>query len=119
MKNKKLNPEDQEMLKAFEAGEFASDLKDKRRTQLAKLAEETVRKDKRLNIRISRRDLEALQRKAIKEGLPYQSHVSSVLHKYTARAYISFEQTSCSTQLYVSGGFKDIAANKAGQRTNR
>ncbi|MFH2124532.1 MAG: CopG family antitoxin [Pseudomonadota bacterium] len=99
MKKKKLNPEDQEMLEAFEAGEFESDLKDERRTQLAQLAEETIRKDKRINIRISSRDLEALQRRAIEEGLPYQSLVSSVLHKY------------------VSGGFKDIAANKALQQT--
>ncbi len=101
MKKKKLNPEDQEMLEAFDAGEFESDLKDDRRTQLAKLAAETIRKDKRINIRISSRDLEALQRRAIEEGLPYQSLVSSVLHKY------------------VSGSFKDISANKALQRTSR
>lgn len=101
MKNKKLNHEDQEILEAFEAGEFESDFKDERRTQLAKLAEVTIRKDKRINIRISSRDLEALQRRAIEEGLPYQSLVSSVLHKY------------------VSGGFKDISANKALQRTCR
>jgi predicted DNA binding CopG/RHH family protein len=101
MKNKKLNPDDQEILEAFEAGEFESDFNEERRTQLAKLAEETIRKDKRINIRISSRDLEALQRRAIEEGLPYQSLVSSVLHKY------------------VSGGFKDISANKALQRTSR
>lgn len=101
MRNKKLNPEDQELLEEFEAGEFKSDLKDERRTQLAKLAEETIRKDKRINIRISSRDLEALQRRALEEGLPYQSLVSSVLHKY------------------VSGGLKDISADKALQRTNR
>jgi len=101
MKNKKLNPEDQEMLDAFESGELKSDLQDERRTQLAKLAEETIKKDKRINIRISSRDLEALQRRALEEGLPYQSLVSSVLHKY------------------VSGGFKDISANKALQRTSR
>jgi predicted DNA binding CopG/RHH family protein len=101
MKKRKLNPEDQKMLEAFEAGEFESDLKDERRTQLAQLAQETIRKDKRINIRISSRDLEALQRRAIEEGLPYQSLVSSVLHKY------------------VSGSFKDISANKALQRTSR
>jgi predicted DNA binding CopG/RHH family protein len=101
MKNKKLNPEDQEMLETFDAGEFESALKDERRTQLAQLAEATIRKDKRINIRISSRDLEALQRRAIEEGLPYQSLVSSVLHKY------------------VSGGFKDISANKALLRTSR
>jgi predicted DNA binding CopG/RHH family protein len=101
MNKNKLNREDQELLKAFEAGEYKSDLTDERRTQLAKLAGEAIRKDKRINIRISSRDLEALQRRAIEEGLPYQSLVSSVLHKY------------------VSGGFKDISANKALQRTSR
>jgi len=68
MKKRTLNPEDQEMLEAFEAGEFESDLKDERRTQLVQLAEEAIRKDKRINIRISSRDLEALQRRAIEEG---------------------------------------------------
>jgi predicted DNA binding CopG/RHH family protein len=101
MKTKKLNPEDQELLEAFEAGNFQSDLKDERRNQLAKMSEETIKKDKRINIRISSRDLEALQRRAIEEGLPYQSLVSSVLHKY------------------VSGGLKDITANKSLQRTSR
>jgi predicted DNA binding CopG/RHH family protein len=101
MSSKKINREDQELLEAFEAGEFNSDLKNDRRTQLAQLAEATIRKDKRINIRISSRDLEALQRRAIEEGLPYQSLVSSVLHKY------------------ISGGLKDISANKALQRTSR
>jgi predicted DNA binding CopG/RHH family protein len=101
MSNKKLNREEQELLKAFEAGEFESVLEDERRTQLTKFAEETIRKDKRINIRISSRDLEALQRRALEEGLPYQTLVSSVLHKY------------------VSGGLKDISANKALHRANR
>ncbi len=95
MSTKRMSREDQELLDAFEADEFKSDLQEERRTQLAKFATETIKKDKRINIRISRRDLEALQRRAIEEGLPYQSLVSSVLHKY------------------VSGGFKDITAQKA------
>ena len=100
MKNN-LDHEEQEILEAFDAGEFESDLTDERRIQLAQLAEETIKKDKRINIRISSRDLEALQRRAMEEGLPYQSLVSSVLHKY------------------VSGSFKDISADKALQRTSR
>ena len=92
MSIEKLNKEEQELVDAFEADEFKSDLNEKRRTQLAKLAETTIKKDKRINIRISSRDLEALQRRALEEGLPYQSLVSSVLHKY------------------VSGGLKDITA---------
>lgn len=101
MSNKKKNREDQELLDAFEADEFESDLTEDRRSQLAKFAKETIKKDKRINIRISRSDLEALQRRALEEGLPYQSLVSSVLHKY------------------VSGGLKDITAQKAVSRTNR
>jgi predicted DNA binding CopG/RHH family protein len=99
MSKTKLDQEEHELLEAYEAGEFTSDLDDDRRKYLAKAAEESFVKDKRINIRISSRDLEALRRRAMEEGLSYQSLVSSVLHKY------------------VSGGLKDIAANKARQRT--
>lgn len=95
-----LDPEEQELLDAYESEQFESDLSEERREYLASAAEETFRKDRRINIRISSRDLEALQRRALEEGLPYQSLVSSVLHKY------------------VSGGLKDIAANKPGQKTH-
>lgn len=94
------NQEEQELLKAFEAGEFESVLDEERRTQLAKSAEETMTKDRRINIRIPSRDLDALERRALEEGLPYQSLMSSVLHKY------------------VSGGLKGISANKIRYRTN-
>lgn len=99
MSKRRLDRSEQELLDAYEAGEFESDLDSERREFLAKVAEETFKKDKRINIRISSRDLEALQRRALEEGLPCcQSVVSSVLHKY------------------VSGGLKDIAADKAHQR---
>lgn len=45
-------------------------------------ARETFKKDARVNIRISRKDLEALQKKALEEGIPYQTLMASVLHKY-------------------------------------
>lgn len=99
MAKNKLDSEEQELLEAYESGDFESGLDDDRRGHVANAAEETFRKDKRINIRISSRDLEALQRRALEEGLPYQSLVSSVLHKY------------------VSGGLKDISARKPGQRT--
>jgi len=99
MTKSRLDSEEQELLEAYESGEFESDLDSDRREYVAKAAENTFKKDKRINIRISSRDLEALQRRALEEGLPYQSLVSSVLHKY------------------VSGGLKDISANKSGQRS--
>ena len=101
MTDPKLSKEEKEILKAFEAGEFKTDLMPRRKKMLQASAEETFRKDRRINIRISGRDLEALQRRALEEGIPYQTLVSSVLHKY------------------VSGGLHDIMANKASQRTQK
>jgi predicted DNA binding CopG/RHH family protein len=100
MTESKLDPEEQELLEAYESGGFVSDLDADRREYLAEAAASTSKKDRRINIRISSRDLEALQRRALEEGLPYQSLISSVLHKY------------------VSGGFKDMFADKPDQQTH-
>ena len=101
MSDHKLSKEEKKILAAFEAGEFKSELTPKRKKYLQAVAEETFKKDKRINIRISSRDLESLQRRALEEGIPYQTLVSSVLHKY------------------VSGGLHDVMANKALQRTQK
>jgi predicted DNA binding CopG/RHH family protein len=79
----KLTKEEQGLLDSFEKGEWipVANLP-KRKQELAEYARHTLRKDKRLNIRISERDLIELQRKAVKEGLPYQTYVSSVIHKF-------------------------------------
>jgi len=45
-------------------------------------AKNTLLKDQRMNIRIAQRDLEGLKTKALEEGMPYQTLVSSILHKY-------------------------------------
>lgn len=95
MSKVKLDEEEKEILRDFEAGEFKSVLTPQRKQQLAKAAEETFKKDKRINIRISSRDLEAIQRRALEEGIPYQTLVSSILHKY------------------VSGSLCDVTANKS------
>jgi len=84
MKEVKLNPEEQEILDDFDAGEFKSVMSESLKKSAQTAAEETLKKDKRINIRISSRDLLALQRRAAKEGLPYQTLVSSILHKYVA-----------------------------------
>lgn len=99
MKNVKLSKEEEQLLKAVEAGEFKSVLTKKRRSELVTAAKNTVRKDKRINIRISNRDLKAIQLKATEEGIPYQTLVSSIIHKY------------------ISGSLKDISANKRMQRS--
>ena len=45
-------------------------------------AKNTLLKDQRMNIRIAQKDLEGLKTKALEEGMPYQTLVSSILHKY-------------------------------------
>jgi len=79
----KLDAEEQEILKAFENDEFKSVSNiTKEMKKYSKYAQNTIKKDKRLNIRISERDLEAIQRKAIEEGIPYQTLISSLIHKF-------------------------------------
>jgi len=81
----KLTKEEQEILDSYEKGEWVP-VKNlsKRKAELMKYARNTLKKDKRLNIRISERDLTELQRKAVNEGLPYQTYISSIIHKFVS-----------------------------------
>ena len=78
----KLSKEEKEILKSYENDEWVSvsNPSDMERYKLA--AKNTFKKDKRVNIRMSEMDLELLQERALIEGLPYQTLMSSVLHKY-------------------------------------
>jgi len=79
----KLSKEEKEILNSFEKGEWVPVTNfSERKKELMEYAQNTMKKDKRLNIRISERDLLELQRKAVKEGLPYQTYVSSIIHKF-------------------------------------
>jgi predicted DNA binding CopG/RHH family protein len=53
------------------------------------VALETFKKDQRLNIRISSRDLKNLQARALEEGIPYQTFAASVLHKFVSGHLVS------------------------------
>lgn len=79
----KLTNKEKEILDSFEKDEWipVANLS-KRKKELVAYARNSMRKDKRLNIRISERDLLELQRKAVNEGLPYQTYVSSIIHKF-------------------------------------
>jgi len=79
----KLDPEEKEILEAFESGKLKSvknRLRELARHRNAAVA--TFAKASRINIRISSKDLRALQKRALAEGMPYQTLVSSVLHKF-------------------------------------
>ena len=81
----KLDANEKEILDSVERGEWPSVRGAKReRNRYARYARATFRKDRRLNIRISSKDLEAIQKRALEEGLPYQTLISSLLHKYAS-----------------------------------
>lgn len=78
----KIDAYEQEVLTAFEKGRLKSVAT---KTELAKFkaaARATAIKDRRVNIRLSSGDLSDIQVKALEEGVPYQTLIASVLHKY-------------------------------------
>ena len=79
----KLSKEEKELLDSVERGEWKTipNFKEEAK-RVQEYARDTFRKDKRVNIRISEKDLVNLQKRAIQEGLPYQTLMSSVLHKF-------------------------------------
>ena len=81
----KLDAEEKELLASYEAEEWqpVGNLEEKRQSY-SEYASTTFKKDRRVNIRISKKDLEALQKRALEEGLPYQTLIASVLHKFVS-----------------------------------
>lgn len=83
MKNKlKLTPVEKGILESYENDEWVSITSPSEIAKYQAAAKATFKKNKRVNIRISEMDLELLQERALIEGLPYQTLMSSVLHKY-------------------------------------
>ena len=77
-----LDTYEQNVLAAFEAGKLKSVASKAELARLRAAARATALKDKRVNIRLSSIDLQDIQAKALVEGLPYQTLIASVLHKY-------------------------------------
>jgi predicted DNA binding CopG/RHH family protein len=83
MKDFNLDSEEMELLESLESGEWNSvdNLEDELISH-QNIAKSTLKKDKRVNLRMSSKDLEAIKTYAVEEGLPYQTLMSSVLHKF-------------------------------------
>lgn len=78
-----LDPEEREILRAYEEGRLQRALGSSREVaRLESAARDTLRKDKRINIRLPSHDLVEIKRLAAREGVPYQTLISSILHKY-------------------------------------
>ncbi|MFK5938477.1 MAG: CopG family antitoxin [Sulfurimonas sp.] len=83
MKELKLSEEETELLDSLESGEWNSveNLQEEISSHQT-IASNTLKKDKRVNLRMTSKDLEAIKIFAVEEGLPYQTLMSSVLHKF-------------------------------------
>jgi len=78
-----VDDDEREIMGSLEAGEWttAADAND-RKNEAIEIARSTMRKDRRMNVRISERDMRNLKIRAAEEGIPYQTLVTMVLHKY-------------------------------------
>ena len=94
MKKTTLDLEEKEILASYERDEWRP-VKDPK-SEIARLqqyARNTLQKNKRINIRLAERDLAGIQAKAVEEGMPYQTLISSILHKYLSGRLIERHTT--------------------------
>src|SRR6266567_3097617 len=107
MKTKEAKYEE-DILTSFEKGEWHSvpNLNEEI-ARYAATAAATLSKDKRINIRLSSRDLEDVQTRAAEEGMPYQTLIASVLHKYVSGRLI---ETTARPTMRSTGRAKKLRA---------
>jgi predicted DNA binding CopG/RHH family protein len=85
MKKTILDDEERDILVSYERGEWVPVKNAKKEIKkLQQYARNTMQKDKRINIRMSSKDLDQVQVIAAQEGIPYQTLVSSIIHKYVS-----------------------------------
>jgi len=86
MSEKAFKPIDQEeknLMESIERGDWQPVKNfDKEKEKAATAARNTLKKDKRINLRLTQKDYHQIQIKAIEEGIPYQTLISSIVHKY-------------------------------------
>ena len=78
-----MRKEEDEIIEAYESGGAKLETPSRKLLkQLAEAGENTFKKDKRINIRLSGHDLTGIQRKALQKGIPYQALISGLIHQY-------------------------------------
>ncbi len=78
----KLDAYEKEVLAAYESGKLKPAATKAELARMRAAARATAIKNRRVNIRLSSGDLQDIQAKALEEGMPYQTLIASVLHKY-------------------------------------
>ncbi|MFH2045884.1 MAG: antitoxin [Pseudomonadota bacterium] len=80
---KAIDQEEQDLMESIERDEWQPVKNfDQERKKVIEAARNTLKKDKRINLRLSQKDYQQIQIKAIEEGIPYQTLISSIVHKY-------------------------------------
>ena len=77
-----LDKEEKELAESLEKDEWISNLDKKEKKKYEAYARYSLNKQKRINIRMPERDLKKIKAKAIEEGIPYQSLISMLIHKF-------------------------------------
>ncbi len=78
-----MDKQEKKLLRSYDKGEWkSSNSKRGAFKKYISYARESLKKDKRINIRVSARDLEGIQKRAVEEGLPYQTFIASIIHKF-------------------------------------
>src|SRR5574343_252684 len=103
-----IDANEQDILAAFEKGQLKSVATKGELAKFKAAARATAIKDRRVNIRLSSGDLNDIQVKALEEGIPYQTLIASVLHKYvTGRLAEQPSGTKPRSSLQGNGGKND------------
>lgn len=78
-----LDKDESDMIKSLENNEWqpVTDFNQQKKAAV-EAARNTLKKDKRINLRLTQKDYHQIQIKAVEEGIPYQTLISSIIHKY-------------------------------------
>jgi len=94
MKKKNVNNEEKDILDSYEQDQWKPAKNQKREIKkLQQYARNTLQKDKRINIRMSSKDLDQVRVMATQQGIPYQTLISSIIHKYVS-GYLKERETA-------------------------
>lgn len=87
---KPIDQEEKDLMESIEREEWkpVKDF-DREKDKAVEAARNTLKKDKRINLRLTQKDYQQIQIRAIEEGIPYQSLIASIVHKYLNGRLIS------------------------------
>jgi len=86
----KYDKEEKDILDAYESGKMKLSTPSKKEIESIKaIAKNTFKKDKRITIRLYEHDYKGIQKKAMKMGIPYQTLISGIIHRYIEGELVS------------------------------